>query len=29
VAGCPDELEDTREAVTGAPAGDPVSGLGD
>jgi predicted transcriptional regulator len=29
VAGCPDELEDTREAVTESPTGDPVSGLGD
>ena len=29
VAGCPDELEDTREAVTASPTGDPAPGLGD
>lgn len=29
VAGCRDELDDTRDAVAGTPTGDTVSGLGD
>ena len=29
VAGCPDELDETRQAVAGSPDGDPERGVGD